>query len=95
MWKFIIIRLCSLFGLWLLALWLPWWFLLIVAALVIWRQAHFYELLLVAWGYDSLYGPSGNLAAADWPLLATLIVFLLIWLIELVKESVVIYRPSF
>lgn len=91
----IIIRLLSFFGLGLATLWLPWWLLLLGALILIWSQPYFYEILLLAWGYDSLYGPSGTLVAPHWPLLATLLLALLIWFAELAKKNLVIYRGAF
>ncbi len=93
--KSIIIRLAYLILLWLLALWLPWWFLLLVAVVVIWFQPNFYELMLVGFWYDSVYGPAGSLNTPAWPLLATLISFLLVWISTAAKEELVLYRRAF
>ena len=93
--KSITTRFLTLLGLWLVAIWLPWWLLLALALWAIWYWSNFYELLLVGLWYDSVYGPGGSIAAPAWPLLATLITVVLICVAELAKESVVLYRRPF
>ncbi|MEA1929279.1 MAG: hypothetical protein U9M92_00085 [Patescibacteria group bacterium] len=89
------LRLLVLVLLWFVALLLPWWLALLAALITVWRFRLFYELVLLGWWYDSLYGPLGGLDSTFSTLSITTSFFLLVTILEWIKRSVVIYRRPF
>ncbi len=82
--KFTLSRLGWLLGLIAAVLWLPWWLVVLTALGALFFESYFYELLLPAFLFDSLWGAPG-LGWFGVHYLTTALALVLVYLFEQLK----------